>query len=94
VVVAVVAVRVVQPAIDEVIDVVAVRHLLVAALLVLAGAGDGGAGGGVGGVDLDLALVVVFAVLVVQVAVVDVIDVAVVLDAGVSTVFAVGTIML
>jgi len=83
----------VQAAIDEVVEVVAVRHLLVAAFLVLAGAGDGGAGGGVGGVDVQLALIDVVAVLVVQVAVVDVIDVAVVLDAGVAAVLAVDVLV-
>ena len=44
---------------------IAVRHLLVAALLVLAGARHRSAGGGVGAIHGDLALIDVIAVLVV-----------------------------
>src|SRR5262245_27069125 len=76
VVVAVVAVRMVQAARHQVVVMIAVRHLLVAALVVLALTGDGGAGGGVGRIDGDLALIDVVTVLMMQVAVVDVIDVA------------------
>jgi hypothetical protein len=93
VVVAVVAVRVVQPAVDEVIDVVAVRHLFVAALLVLALAGNGGARRRVDGADGDDVFVVVAVVRVVQVAVVQVIDVPVVLDARVPAVVAVDVLV-
>jgi hypothetical protein len=93
VVVAVIAVRVVQPAVDEVIDMVAVRHLFVAALLVLALAGDRGARRRVDGADGDDVFVVVAVVRVVQVAVVQVIDVPVVLDARVSAVVAVNVLV-
>jgi hypothetical protein len=91
VVVAVVAVRVVQVAADEVIGVVAVGHGLVAAAgavlvgLVVAVAGVGRrAGGRVGGADRQAVLLDAAAVGVVQVAVVQVIDVVFVLDGGVA----------
>ena len=78
-------------AIDEVIDVVAMRHRFVAA----AGAMDvsgfvavavmiWGAGVRVGGADGDAVFIDVVAVRVVQVAVVQVVNVAVVLDGGVA----------
>src|SRR5262249_13869712 len=59
----------------------------------LALAGDGGTGGGVAGTDLDLALVVVPLVGVVEVAVVQEIDVSVVLDAGVPAVLVVDVLV-
>jgi hypothetical protein len=89
VVVAVVAVAVVQPAIDEVIVVVAVRHQLVAAPLMVAGARGRSARRRVGLAHLDPVLVVVAVVPVVQVAVVQVVHVPVVLNAGVAAVAAV-----
>jgi len=80
VVVAVVAVRVVQVAADEVIDVVAVRHRLVPAALavdvadlVAAAVVRRGTRGRVRGVDRQHVLVDVVAVRVVQVAVVQVV---------------------
>ena len=91
VVVAVVAVRVVQVAIDEVIDVVAMWHRFVAAAgavdvsgFVAAAVVVGRAGVRVGGADGDAVFIDVVAMRVVQVAVVQVIDVAVVLDGGVA----------
>ena len=93
VVVAVVAVGVVQVAIDQVIDVVAVRHRFVAAagavavaLGVLAAVVAGRAGRGVGAPDRQGVLLDRAAVLVVQVAVVQVVGVAVVLDGRVAAV--------
>jgi hypothetical protein len=91
VVVAVVAVRVVQVAVDQVVGVVAVRHRFVAAagtvavaLVVTAAGVLRGAIGRVGRADLDrMALDAAFAH-VVQVAVVQVIDVVAVLDGGVA----------
>jgi hypothetical protein len=93
VIVAVVAVAVVQPAIDQVINVIAVRHLLVTALVMIAGAGDRGTRGRIGRVHLDLALVVMLAVFVVQVPVVQKIDVAVVLNPGMPAMFAVDVLV-
>jgi hypothetical protein len=89
VVIAVVAVRVVQAAFKQVVKVVAVRHAGMAAAIVLAVAGYRGAGVGVSRGDLDDVLVIMVAVRRVQVAVVQVIDVAVVAHAGVPTVVAV-----
>jgi hypothetical protein len=94
VVVAVIAVRVVQPAIAQVIDVVAVRHLLVAAPLVLALASDRGTFGRVGRADGDDVLVIMAVVRGVQVAVVQEADVAIVLNARMATVLAVYVIVL
>ncbi len=91
VVVAVVAVRMVQVAVDEVIDVVAIRDGFVAAagavnvLLVVAAAGMlGRARGRVAGVDREGVVVDMVAVHVVQVAVVQVVGVALVLHGGVA----------
>ena len=91
VVVAVVAVRVVQVPIDEVIDVVAMWHRFVTAAgamdvscFVAAAVVVGRAGVRVGGADSDAVFIDVAAVRVVQVAVVQVVNVAVVLDGGVA----------
>jgi hypothetical protein len=89
VIVAVVAMRVVQTTVDQEIDVVAMGHLRVAAVVVLAGALHRGAMGRVGGVDLQHMLIVVAVVGRVQVAVVEVVHVAVVADARVAAVVAV-----
>jgi hypothetical protein len=89
VVVAVIAVTVVQPAIDQVVEVVAVRDQFVATALVIAGAGHGSTGHRIGDADGDGVLVVVALMGVVQVAIVEVIDVAFMFDAGVPTGFAV-----
>ena len=95
-VVAVVTVRMVQMAIDEVIDVVAMRHGFVAAAgavdvsgFVAAAVVVGRAGVRVGGADGDAVFIDVVAVRVVQVAVVQVINVAFVFDGGVAAVRAV-----
>jgi hypothetical protein len=81
VVVAVVAVRVVQVAVDQVVDVVAVRHRFVAAAgsmhmtgLVATAPVARCAGGRVGGADLDHMFIDMAFVQVVQVAVVQVVD--------------------
>jgi hypothetical protein len=89
-VVAVVAVRMVQSAVDQIIEVVAVGHLLVPAVLVLALASDRSADGRVGLAHFEFALVVVAGVFAMHVAIVQEIDVAVVLDASVAAMFAVG----
>jgi len=89
----VVAVRVVQAAVDQVIDVVAVRHLLVAAILVLARTADRRTDGGVGAAHFHDVLVVMVVVRVVQVAIVQVIDVAIVVDARVTAVFIVNMLV-
>lgn len=94
-VVAVVFVRMVEVAIHEVIDVVAVGHRFVAAAGAVdvagfvAAAGVGGrAGVGVGGGHFDDVLVEVVAVGRVEVAVVEVVHVVAVLDGNVSAAFA------
>jgi hypothetical protein len=94
VVVTVVAVGVVQPAVDEIIVVVAVRHLLVTAALVLAPTRHRGTVGGVGRTDGQDVLVIMAVVRRMQMAVVQIIDVAVVLDAGVAAVFVVNVAMI
>ena len=83
--------RVVQVAIDEVVNVVAMRHGFVAATgavdvsrFVAAAVVVRRAGIRVGGADGDAVFMNVVAMRVVQVAVVQVIDVAVVLDGGVA----------
>jgi hypothetical protein len=78
-----------QPAIDEVVDVVAMRHLLVAAFLVLALARDGCTGHWVGVADGNDVFVIVAFVGVMEMAIVQVIDMTIVLDAGVATMFTV-----
>ena len=96
VVVAVVAVLVVQAAVYDVVGVVAVRHGFVAAAFAvdMAGTGlHGGAAVGVGGVYIEAVLVVVVVVLVVQVAVMDVVDVVAVFDGGVAAAFAVDVLV-
>jgi hypothetical protein len=93
VIVAVVAVRMVQVATHEVIDVVAVRHRFMAAvgpvtmcLLVSGAVMAGGAAGRIGTGDRQPVFLDVAAVLVVQMAVVQVIGVAVVVDGRVAAV--------
>jgi hypothetical protein len=80
-------VRVVQAAADEVIDVVAVRHGFVAAagpVDMLVANDSQGARDGIGVGDLDDVLIDVIAVHGVEVAVVEVVDVAAVLDGQVA----------
>jgi hypothetical protein len=89
VVVAVVAVWVMEPAFVEIIDVVAVRHDLMTTVLVAAGAAGWLAVRRVGGADGNHMLVVVIAMQRMQMAVVQVIYVVLVLDAGVAAVLAV-----
>ena len=96
VVVAVVAVLVVQAAVYDVVGVVAVRHGFVAAAFAvnMAGTGlHGVAAVGVGGVYIEAVFVVVAVVFVVQVAVVDVVDVVAVFDGGVAAAFAVNVLV-
>ena len=95
-VVAVVAVRVVQVAIDEVIDVVAMRYGFVSAAgavymsrFVAVAVMIWGADVRVGGADGDAVFIDVVVVRVVQVAVVQVINVAFVFDGGVTAIRAV-----
>lgn len=88
-VVAVIAVLMVQPALNQMILMIAVRNLLVAAARVIAAARHGFAGLGIGRIDGQLMLVVMAVVLGMQVAIVQVIDVAVMLNARVAAVLAV-----
>jgi hypothetical protein len=97
VIVAVVAVRVVQMAVDQIVDVVAVRHRLVAATrpvlvprLVAGAAVIGRAAVGIAGRHLDDVLVDVIAVGMVQVAVVQIVDVVAVANGAMT---AVGTVL-
>ena len=82
-------VRVVQPAFDEIIDVVAVRHLFVAAIVVRALAIDRGTDRRVRRTHRDDVFVIMSRVGVVEVAVVQEIDVPLVFDACVAAMFAV-----
>jgi len=93
VIVAVVAVRVMQPAVDQVIVMIAVRDLRVAAAFVTAAALDRLAGVGVRRRDADRVLVVVPVVRVMQVPVVEEIDVALVLDFRVAAFLAVDMVV-
>lgn len=100
VIVAVVAVRMVQVALDEVVHVVAVGQGFVAAawaVLVVGGVGSAvvlrSAGDGILRADLDRMLVVVALVGVMEVAVVQIVDVTVVFDGGVSAAGAVDMLM-
>jgi hypothetical protein len=94
-IVAVVAVRVVQAAINEVVVVVAVRHRWMPAIhMATAGAFDWRATIGIGRRDADRVLVVVAVVRVMQVAVVQKIDVPFVLDLRVATTFVVDVVVL
>ena len=83
-VVAVVAVRVVQVAINEVVRVVAMRYGFVAVAVMIRGADVR-----VSGADGDTVFIDVVAVRMVQVAIVQVIDVAFVFDGGVTAIRAV-----
>ena len=91
VVVAVAVVRVMQVAVHEIVNVIAVRHGLVTAAgavdvsrCVAAAAVVGGAGIGVGGADGDAVFIHMVVVRMVQMAVVQIVDVAVMPDGGVA----------
>jgi hypothetical protein len=89
VVVAVVSVGMVQPAIDQVVHVVAVRNGLMAAAVVAAAAGHRLAAGRIGHRDGNGVLVIVPLVRVMQVAIVQIVHMPVVFDLEVPTVGAV-----
>jgi hypothetical protein len=93
VIVAVIAVLVVQASVDQIVHVIAVRHQRMAAAIVAAGASDWRAFCRVGGADGDGVFVVVALVRVVQVAVVQEIDVIFVHDAQMAAVFAMGVLV-
>ena len=95
-VVAVVAVLVMQTAVDDVVDVIAVRYGFVAATFAVNVAVAGVnrvAAVRVGFIDAQGMLVVVAVVLMVQVAVVQIIDVVFVFDGSVAAVCAVNVVM-
>ena len=92
-IVAVVAVRVVQPTFDEVVLVVAVRHLFVPAIVVLAFAIDRGTGRRVRRAHRDDVLIIMSRVRVMQVAVVQEIDVPLVFHFRVATMIVVDVLM-
>ena len=87
-IVAMIAVRVMQPPADEVIDMVAVRHCLVSAVgaVRMRAARLRGAVHRIGGVDRDGVLVDVVLVHVMEMAVVEIVDVAVMANRGVTAV--------
>ena len=92
-----VAVLVMQTAVDDVVDVIAVRYGFVAATFAVNVAVAGinrMAAVRVGFIDAQCMLVVVAVVLMVQVAVVQIIDVAFVLDGSVAAVCAVNVVMM
>ena len=96
-VVAVIAVFVMQTAVDDVVDVVAVRYSFVAATFavnVAVAAVNRMAAVRVGFIDAQCILVVVTVVLMVQVAVVQIINVAFVFDGSVAAVCAVDVVMM
>lgn len=96
-VVAVIAVLVMQTAVDDVVDVIAVRYSFVAATFAVNVAVAGVnrmAAVRIGFIDTQCMLVVVAVVLMVQVAVVQIIDVAFVLDGSVAAVCAVNVVMM
>ena len=96
-IVAVVAVLVVQATVDDVVGVIAVRYGFVAATFAVNVAVAGVnrmAAVRVGFIDAQCMLVVVAVVLMVQVAVVQIIDVAFVFDGSVAAVCAVNVIMM
>lgn len=96
VVIAMVAVLVVQLAVYDVVDVVAVRYGFVAAAFAvnMAVTGlHGVAAVGVGGVYIEAVLVVVAVVFVVQVAVMDVVDVVAVFNGGMAAAFSVNVLV-
>ena len=92
-----VAVLVVQTAVDDVVDVIAVRYGFVAttfAVNVAVAAVNRMAAVRIGSIDTQCMLVVVAVVLMVQVAVVQIIDVAFVFDGSMAAVCAVNVIMM
>ena len=89
VIIAVIAVLVVQTSVDQIIGMIAVRDLMMAAILVAASALGRRAIDRVGGAHCNYTLVVVVAMGTMQVAVVQVIDVAFMLNAEVPAMLAV-----
>ena len=92
-----IAVLVMQTAVDDVVDVVAVRYSFVAAIFAVNVAVAGVnrmAAVRVGFIDAQCMLIVVAVVLMVQVAVVQIINVAFVLDGSVAAVCAVNVVMM
>ena len=92
-IVAVVAVRMMQPAVDKVIEVVAVRNHLVSAIDVVTLAVNRLALVGIRVAYLDTVFVVMIFVRMMQVAAVQVIDMAFVLNTRVATVLAVNVLV-
>lgn len=96
VVIAVVAVLVVQPAVYDVVDVVAVRYGFVAAAFAvnMAVTGlHGVAAVGVGGVYIEAVFIIVAVVFVVQVAVMDIVDVVAVFNGGMAAALVVNVLV-
>ena len=92
-----IAVLVMQTAVDDVVDVVAVRYSFVAAIFAVNVAVAGVnrmAAVRVGFIDAQCMLIVVAVVLMVQVSVVQIINVAFVLDGSVAAVCAVNVVMM
>jgi len=94
VIVAVVAVRTVQAAVDQVIEMIAVRHLLVAAPLMLAVARRRGTMIRIRRAHGQGMFIIMAVVRRVQTAIVQIIDVAIVLNARVAAMFAVNMLVL
>lgn len=93
-IVAVVAVPVMELTIAEVIVMVAVRHPFMTLRLVIVGAVHGQAGGGIGARHRDSMFIIVVAMLKVQMAVVQIIDVALVLNCLVAALVAMNVRMI
>jgi hypothetical protein len=88
-IIAVVAMTMVQPAIDQVVVMVPVGHQFMAAALMIARAGHRSARGGIHLRNSNHMLIIMAVMGVVQMAIVQKIDVAFMLDAGVAAGFAV-----
>jgi hypothetical protein len=86
VIIAVIAVTMVQFAVAEIIEMVAVRHAFVPCGLVIAGAGNGRAGRGIGIADRNHMFIIMVAVPIVQVSIVQIIDVAFVQNSDVTAI--------
>src|SRR4051812_38373057 len=86
-IVAVIPMRMVESAFDQVIDVIAVRHLFMTAIFMLAAAGNRGTHRWVGRAYTDGVFIVVAVVRVMQMAIVQKIDVPFMLHACMTTMF-------
>lgn len=93
VIIAVIAVTMVQFSIAEVIKMVAVRHAFVSCGLVIAGAGNGRASRGIGIADRNHMFIIMVAVPIVQVSIMQIIDVPLMQNSDVAAILPVNMSM-